>query len=322
MASDTLLGHVGQSHGECRDIENSRGESTIALACNECRRRKARCSRELPVCSQCLQYRRYCLYERPTRSPLTRKHLTEVEESLRIAKQLIRDRLPNVDLSLELKRARNGAMGENFSDRPTSGDDETARFQRVKRPRGKSSEALSPRPTVSYPHDSNDTESDIFNFGLKSVISPPEDSSDYLATDISPTVLADNANMPNMHGLGYEWDEQHDGARSCIDGMAALSIDNEQPGYLGLASSAALLHLIQSYSSDPFSAAENSNRPLPMAQETKESLAVNLQREISSQKIECYIADYFNTYHISYPLVHQGLFMAQYHKIVPRPQTG
>jgi hypothetical protein len=163
---------------------------------------------------------------------------------------------------------------------------------------------------------------DIFNFGLKSVISPPKDSSDYLATDIPPAVLADNANMPNMHGLGYEWDEQHNGARSCIDGMAALSIDNEQPGYLGSASSAALLHIIQSYSSDPFSAAENSNRPLPMAQETKESLDVNLQMEISSQKIECYIADYFNTYHTSYPLVHQSLFMAQYHEIVPRPQTG
>jgi hypothetical protein len=91
MASGTLLGHVGQAHGEYRDVESSQGESTIALACNECRRRKARvgdpklemamerktdclkCSRELPVCSQCLQYRRHCLYERATRSPLTRK---------------------------------------------------------------------------------------------------------------------------------------------------------------------------------------------------------------------------------------------------------
>jgi hypothetical protein len=36
------------------------------------------------------------------------RHLTEVEESLRIAKQLILTRLPDVDLSLELKRARNG----------------------------------------------------------------------------------------------------------------------------------------------------------------------------------------------------------------------
>ena len=91
MASGTLLGHGGQAPGEYLDVESSRSESTIALACNECRRRKARvgdppldkamkrktdylkCSRELPVCSQCRQYRRHCLYERPTRSPLTRK---------------------------------------------------------------------------------------------------------------------------------------------------------------------------------------------------------------------------------------------------------
>jgi hypothetical protein len=85
-----------------------------------------------------------------------------VEESLRIAKQLIRDRLPDVDLSLELKRARNGEVRENFSDRLTIGDDETTRVQRMKRPRSKSSDALSPWPTVSYPHDSNDAKSDIF----------------------------------------------------------------------------------------------------------------------------------------------------------------
>lgn len=155
---------------------------------------------------------------------------------------------------------------------------------------------------------------------LEGLVSAAEDSNAGPSTDIPPTVSADNS---DMHGLGYEWDEQHDGARSCIDGMAALSIQNEQPGYLGLPSSAALLHLIQSYSSDPFSATATSNRPPPaVAQQTRDPLAVNLHKEISNQKIEGYIADYFNTYHISYPLVHQGLFMAQYHEIVPRPRDG
>jgi transcriptional regulatory protein GAL4 len=248
------------------------------------------------------------------------RHLTEVEESLRIAKQLIRDRLPDVDLSLELRRARNGDLGGNFSSRATSSDDETTRVQRVKRPRSESCGSLSPQANVSYPLYSNNAEEDMFTFGLESLISPLEDSNGCPATDIPPTVSADNS---NMHGLGYEWDEQHDGARSCIDGMAALSIQNEQPGYLGLESSAGLLHLIQTYSSDPFSATANSKGPQSaMLPETRESLSVNLHKEIPSQKIESYIADYFNTYHISYPLVHQGLFMAQYHEIVPRPRNG
>ncbi len=69
--------------------------------------------------------------------------------------------------------------------------------------------------------------------------------------------------------------------------MAALSIQNEQPGYLGLASSAALLHLIQSYSFDTFSVTANSNRPpVTMAQQIRDSLAVDLDKEISNQKIE------------------------------------
>jgi transcriptional regulatory protein GAL4 len=243
-----------------------------------------------------------------------------VEESLRIAKQLIRDRLPDIDLSLELRRARNGDLGGNFSGRATSGDDEMTRVQRVMRPRSEPGDSLSPQPNVTYPRYSNGAEEDLFTSGLESLISPLEDSNGTLATDIPPTVSADNS---NMHGFGYEWDEQHHGARSCIDGMAALSIQNEQPGYLGLASSAALLHLIQSYSSDPFSATANSDRPpSAMVPETRESLAVNLHKDIPSQKIESYIADYFNTYHISYPLVHQSLFMAQYHEIVPRPRNG
>ncbi|KAI7969575.1 hypothetical protein EIK77_010176 [Talaromyces pinophilus] len=105
--------------------------------------------------------------------------------------------------------------------------------------------------------------------------------------------------------------------------MAALSIQDEQPGYLGLASGAALLHLIQSYTCDSFSSLVNFK---PMSGSVERSiqapLAIDLNRDIPNHKIEAYISDYFNTYYISYPLVHQGLFMAQYHKIVPRPKTG
>jgi hypothetical protein len=43
----------------------------------------------------------------------------------------------------------------------------------------------------------------------------------------------------------------------------------------------------------------NANRPpFAMGQQTRDSLAVNLEKEISDQKIEGYIADYFNTHHI------------------------
>ncbi|KAK2056218.1 hypothetical protein LY76DRAFT_607144 [Colletotrichum caudatum] len=58
-------------------------------ACKECPRRKAKCDRALPTCNLCVKYRRHCLYEKHARTPLTRKHLTEVEERLERAEALI-----------------------------------------------------------------------------------------------------------------------------------------------------------------------------------------------------------------------------------------
>jgi hypothetical protein len=42
MESSSFSGNVSQIDGEYQDMERSRGESSLALACNECRRRKAR----------------------------------------------------------------------------------------------------------------------------------------------------------------------------------------------------------------------------------------------------------------------------------------
>ncbi|KAJ5122030.1 hypothetical protein N7448_003160 [Penicillium atrosanguineum] len=139
------------------------------------------------------------------------------------------------------------------------------------------------------------------------------------STDMIPSATPDDL---IASGADYDWDERNTEAQSCLDGMAALSIQEERPGYLGLASGASLLHLIQKCSAGPLSSAAMLQKtPTPKAQ-SPQALSVNLQREIPPQKIEAYIGDYFSEYHISYPLVHQGLFMAQYHEIVPRPKYG
>ncbi|KAF2722841.1 hypothetical protein K431DRAFT_221369 [Polychaeton citri CBS 116435] len=46
--------------------------------CNECIRRKGRCDRQLPECGPCARNKRHCLYERNSKTPLTRKYLTEL----------------------------------------------------------------------------------------------------------------------------------------------------------------------------------------------------------------------------------------------------
>lgn len=46
---------------------------TAEQSCQECRRRKAKCDRSVPTCGLCHQYRRHCVYEKHSRTPLTRK---------------------------------------------------------------------------------------------------------------------------------------------------------------------------------------------------------------------------------------------------------
>ncbi|PWY96059.1 hypothetical protein BO94DRAFT_143759 [Aspergillus sclerotioniger CBS 115572] len=52
-------------------------------SCSECRARKARCSKERPVCARCRQLDKGCIYPpKKTRTPLTRAHLAGVENRL------------------------------------------------------------------------------------------------------------------------------------------------------------------------------------------------------------------------------------------------
>jgi len=48
---------------------------TADQACKECRRRKAKCNRGIPTCGLCIKYNRHCLYEKHSKTPLTRKHV-------------------------------------------------------------------------------------------------------------------------------------------------------------------------------------------------------------------------------------------------------
>lgn len=87
------------------------------FSCNECKRRRSKCSREIPVCALCSKHNRHCLYEKHRRTPLTRKHLTEVEEELSLVKRILKKNMPDVELSLLLQGVRNG---NDISDIPES----------------------------------------------------------------------------------------------------------------------------------------------------------------------------------------------------------
>lgn len=73
-----MYGGGGESSGAQFGAQNDPEPWDLPLkaadqVCKECKRRKAKCNRALPTCSLCVKYKRHCLYEKHSRTPLTRK---------------------------------------------------------------------------------------------------------------------------------------------------------------------------------------------------------------------------------------------------------
>lgn len=75
--------------------ESHHDNNLIEQACDSCRKRKLKCSKESPKCSKCIQHNWCCSYSpRTVRSPLTRAHLTQVENKVKSLENLITYLLP------------------------------------------------------------------------------------------------------------------------------------------------------------------------------------------------------------------------------------
>jgi len=68
-------------------------------ACRECRRRRVVCDGTMPECAVCQRYRRHCLYDKHSRTRLTRKQLTILENRLEKAEALLRNQFSREQLA-------------------------------------------------------------------------------------------------------------------------------------------------------------------------------------------------------------------------------
>ncbi|GEQ70760.1 hypothetical protein JCM33374_g4439 [Metschnikowia sp. JCM 33374] len=88
-----------QSKTDAEAETGSDANSNIEQACDSCRKRKLKCSKTFPRCSKCIQHNWCCTYSpRTVRSPLTRAHLTEVENKLFHMTNMLRYLLPSVNV--------------------------------------------------------------------------------------------------------------------------------------------------------------------------------------------------------------------------------
>ncbi|KAG0676669.1 hypothetical protein C6P43_004000 [Kluyveromyces marxianus] len=83
MKKENERSEHGSRNGSQNAKEGSAGESgdnSMHRACDACRKRKLKCSKTLPKCDTCLKNKWECTYSpRVARSPLTRAHLTAME---------------------------------------------------------------------------------------------------------------------------------------------------------------------------------------------------------------------------------------------------
>ncbi|KAF2729908.1 hypothetical protein EJ04DRAFT_446274 [Polyplosphaeria fusca] len=208
------------------DLEDGNSALGRDQACNECRRRKARCDKVLPECGPCKRSRRHCLYERHSKTPLTRN----AEDS---AVPLEAPRLTPADFSWDEQSPGLSPEGEAMS--KSQGEDEGR----------------------------------------------------------------------------------------AVDGMASLTVHDNEAGYLGSASGAAMLRLLMP-DSQPRARGRGSDLM------TSPSTSLQLSRrwvdtplwdelDIGAIDLDKAIDSYFRLYHLSYPLLHEPTFRAQYAQVIPRP---
>ncbi|KAK3634875.1 hypothetical protein LTR56_015000 [Elasticomyces elasticus] len=163
------------------------------------------------------------------------------------------------------------------------------------------------------------------------------------AFDNNVNLLAHELEAPPTEADDFSWDEQSfadrpesrhddtdifdDDETSAIDGMASLSVEDKGAGYLGVASGAAMLRLL-------LPDAEH-RRPLKRSPRTGHlsmseteldaqdqgwvPTPVFVTRDIASIDLDAAINSYFSLYHVSYPIVHEASFRAQYAQVIARP---
>ncbi|KAI1613135.1 transcriptional regulatory protein GAL4 [Exophiala viscosa] len=281
--------------------------STQAIQqCRECKRRKGKCDGKLPVCSICQRYKRHCLYDKHSRSPLTRKHLTEVEEQLEIAKALLRTRFGDAQLNQML--AHGGSDGQAVTENlPVASDDVPRTFD------ASSQSPVTPAnnaPNDSAPFENLPAADDDFEW----------DEREHSSSSINPDGhSADLTQEPDLDRI--------------TDGMATLTADDSNTGFLGSVSGAALLRLIWMGNNDT----EGTGDKLDTRNERRDglervfadrpevrlssSLSLQSQPQVTRLVADTLVDAHFKLYHTAFPILHEPSFREQYSKLDGRPGT-
>lgn len=260
--------------------------------------------------------------------------MTEVEEELALVKELLKTTNPDLEVSNLLHKLKNGYDLSEFQ--------EAAKRMKLNDGTSKAPDLLYgpqvvPNEAQGAQNESNggvNGETALQNgntalqngangesTGINFVVVNEDQSADLQIPQLIPPILDSTfskrkqAKSDISPSSNYDWDERKQGDTeepSIIDGMATT----ESNSYLGAASSAALINLV---GGGFFLHDKKLHSPSVSTTSSNNSSSC---REIPKSRIEYYVNQYFETYHVSYPIIHKPLFMAQFNEIIPPPSTG
>ncbi|KAK7752907.1 hypothetical protein SLS62_005066 [Diatrype stigma] len=336
--------------------ESGGGDMSLGAArqsCKECYRRKARCDKVIPACGPCMKYRRHCLYEKHSRTPLTRRHLTEVEEKLERAEALIkrlrrseRDEHSNTGVDQPISQQTHVphlaeqdtffAIGEQSRQDEDSVDQQAPPDQRfserdVHAPAATAQQhsALSTGEKVGRFEPANSVS--MNNGRAPTSYSPETSSSSRASTGLLEKPPQDDFEWDELDPIihhqspgfgGADGTEAGTGEEDQIkDGMASLAVDDKEAGYLGVASGAALLRILEPNAARFHTTTSSSNHSQSQhhQQQQRRLPSILAQPDINRHIGDAMIDSYFKRFHLSYPILHEPTFRAQYSEVIPQP---
>ncbi|CAI4053988.1 hypothetical protein SUVZ_16G0380 [Saccharomyces uvarum] len=257
-------------------------------ACDICRLKKLKCSKEKPKCSKCLKNNWECCYSPKTkRSPLTRVHLTEVESRLEKLEQLFLVMFPRENLDHVLKMdslhdikilltqlfMQNYANTNAASDKLTpvgSADNDVSRGQ---------------EQHVSSPEEDDDRDQRQLTISFGSV-----------ALHDDSTIPLNSVPRDALHG--FDWSE--DDATS--DSLRLLKTDPNNNGFFG---DGSLISTLRSIGFSPEKYINSTVNRLP-------TVVIDRYSLVSRSTTSRFIQSYLNNFHPYCPIVHSQTLMMLY----------
>ncbi|KIW22409.1 uncharacterized protein PV07_12297 [Cladophialophora immunda] len=322
-----------------------RAGANAGQSCRECRRRKGRCDGRMPVCSVCQRYNRHCLYDKHSRSSLTRKHLTEVEERLEKAEALLKTFFTEAELSQMLVHGITNKLDVPSRAGSHPATETSSRAAASAFPLGTSTslpaQSSAQRHTERAQSFSTISAEPDQKVNLSHLESPGDSKTD--VADDTPFPLEN----PPAADDDFEWDERESswniadpGAGhsafggdvdseipKITDGMATLTADDSNAGFLGSVSGSALLRLIWMGTGT-----DNKTDPKTARRESLEQLFSHRSNEYPATTtpwlraqplftravVDTLIDAYFALYHPTFPILHEATFREQYAKLNSR----